>query len=231
MKKKFITLGIAFLMLFSLAACNTDFDLEDYKTVAKAEIANYATEDNYCADNWSIVCGIIDAGKQAVDAAENKIGVDTAVSEAKDAIDAVEDLEMENFKLTVTANKTIAKMGDKIIVTMQLENLSDSDYAVEIPDWIADAGGNELKDILFAVFFPINSGFDWEVNDISVEPRPRVSFDRGQVIEKSFEYLVNNPNDLEMFSGAFFYIGEVEESRFNQQIIIKKNPIKIRIEG
>lgn len=87
--KKFVILGITFLMLFSLAACNDDFNLSSYKTAAKAEIAGYVTESNYCPDNWSIACDIIDEGKIAIDVAEDKTGVDTAVSIAKDLINMV----------------------------------------------------------------------------------------------------------------------------------------------
>lgn len=99
--KKIIYLGIAFVMLFSLAACNTDNGLAKYKADAKATIQDYADakgQANYCETNWSAICGYVAAGKAAVDEAESKATVDIAVSTAKTAINAVsKEIEMEQI--------------------------------------------------------------------------------------------------------------------------------------
>lgn len=104
-------LGVLFLVatmlfgIFSFTACNND-TLDAYKTAGKTAIETYAQErkDNYCEDNWTVVCGIVEVGKQAVDAAENKPTIDVAVSTAKEEIRAVQANNtfpsiLENFNL------------------------------------------------------------------------------------------------------------------------------------
>ena len=95
MIKKIICLGVILVIFFSLAACNNDFNLEDYKENAKAEIQVYAYlgQGNYLVDNWLEVLQIASNGKTTVAKAENKVDVDTAVKETKDAIDEVEKEE------------------------------------------------------------------------------------------------------------------------------------------
>ncbi len=92
MIKKILRLWIALVMLFSLVACNTDFDLLTYKTDAKVAIQTYAVarQGDYSPDNWTIVCNIVTVGKKTVDVAESKTDVNTVVNDAKNAIDEVE---------------------------------------------------------------------------------------------------------------------------------------------
>ncbi|HPX84318.1 MAG TPA: hypothetical protein PLW60_03625 [Bacilli bacterium] len=104
MSKKLIGIAAAVLMLFGiigLVGCDNT-NLTDYKTVGKAAIETYAQErkDNYCEDNWTMVCGIVDAGKQAVDDATSKAGIDTAVTTAKTAINAVEEGKVISFTIS-----------------------------------------------------------------------------------------------------------------------------------
>lgn len=91
MIKKFLRLWIAFLMLFLLAACNTDIDLVSYKTDAKLAIQTYADarQGDSSPDNWTIVCNIVTVGKKTVDTAESKTGVNIVVNDIKNAIDEV----------------------------------------------------------------------------------------------------------------------------------------------
>lgn len=96
MLKKALGLVITAIMLlgiFGLTACNND-TLDAYKTEGKAAIEAYAQErkNNYCEDNWTVVCGIVTAGKTAVDEAESKPAVDKAVTTAKAEIDAAQDI-------------------------------------------------------------------------------------------------------------------------------------------
>lgn len=89
MIKKTFCIGLLFIMVFSLAAC--DQGLAAYKEDAKQQIENYVEakgQSNYSDGNWSVVCGIVEAGKQAVDDATNKASVDTAVT-TKIAINGV----------------------------------------------------------------------------------------------------------------------------------------------
>ena len=98
MKKKIIYLGIAFIMLFSLtglSACGT-FDLEQYKTEAKAELTTYADArcaELNCAEASAAIAGLLEQGKTAIDNAATKPAVNTARDAAKADINAVSQKE------------------------------------------------------------------------------------------------------------------------------------------
>ncbi len=96
MTKRLAIIALAAIMtlgVFGLTACDS-VSLADYKATAKVEIENYAQERkaNYCEDKWTVVCGIVETGKQAVNDATNRAGVDTAVAAAIVEIDAVQDM-------------------------------------------------------------------------------------------------------------------------------------------
>lgn len=93
MGKKIIVLVLTAIMtlgIFGLTACNND-SLNDYKAAGKSAIESYAEErkENYSYDNWMVVCGIVTAGKTAIDAAESKSDVDAAVAAAKEDINKI----------------------------------------------------------------------------------------------------------------------------------------------
>jgi len=97
MIKKLVCLGIVFLMIFSLAACQNN-ELAQYKTAAKTNLETYTEskgQDNYTVENWAIIEGLVAEGKMAVDAAADKSGVDAAATVAKQAINAVLTKEEE----------------------------------------------------------------------------------------------------------------------------------------
>ena len=116
MSKKLVCLGMALVMLFSLAglsACDLGNDLAGYKTAAKAGLETYAQEKgegNYTAENWTVIGGLVTEGKTAVDEAASTTAVDTAVETAEQSINDVpqkedeEDFEMveilKHFDLT-----------------------------------------------------------------------------------------------------------------------------------
>lgn len=107
MKKKFIGLAVIFVLLFSLSACSQGLDA--YKEDAKQQIESYANDkgqENYSETNWATICGIVETGKAAVDEAEHKTGVDSAVEAAREEIDVVgkeESVKKVAFEL---GNKT-----------------------------------------------------------------------------------------------------------------------------
>ncbi|MCL2675124.1 MAG: hypothetical protein FWE84_00805 [Firmicutes bacterium] len=77
-------------------------ELALYKRVAKYELEAYARnkgEDNYCTEEWEVIMEIVAEGKTEIDAAEDKAGVDGAVTEAREAIDEVMTI-IEHFDLT-----------------------------------------------------------------------------------------------------------------------------------
>ncbi|MCL2675184.1 MAG: hypothetical protein FWE84_01115 [Firmicutes bacterium] len=93
MKKRLIvalTLALALVCVFALTACPPQpFDLDAYKTEAKATLGNYAQQSDYEPANWTSVLAEVSAGNTAIDAATDKDGVDAAVTAAKAEIDKI----------------------------------------------------------------------------------------------------------------------------------------------
>lgn len=103
--KKIIIIGVILVMLFSLAACKGN-ELAEYKAQAKADLEAYAEskgQENYSEDNWAAILGLVEDGKAAVDAAENKTAVDNAVSTAKEEINAI---QREVYDIKLQAKQT-----------------------------------------------------------------------------------------------------------------------------
>ena len=92
-KVSFMIIVVLLLMVFGLTACNND-TLDAYKTVGKTAIETYAQERkcNYSEDNWTVVCGIVEAGKTAIDEVKSKPAVDNAVATVIVEIDAVQEV-------------------------------------------------------------------------------------------------------------------------------------------
>jgi hypothetical protein len=87
--KKLIVLVTAFIMLFSLMACNVK-NFEDHKEAAKSSLdAHVATniESDYAPEYWTAMLERVSDGKIAIDAAKSKVGVDKAVKMAKIGVD------------------------------------------------------------------------------------------------------------------------------------------------
>lgn len=90
MFKKIIGIAIVLSLVFVFVACNGN--LTQYKTDAKAEIANYIATlnvDDYTTENWVVIEQKAADGIVAVDKAINKNEVDTAKAAAITAIDEV----------------------------------------------------------------------------------------------------------------------------------------------
>jgi len=118
-------------------------ELALYKRVAKLELEGYAAalgEANYFAQDWAEIVSIVAEGKEAIDAAEDKAGVDLALAAAKAAIDEVLPYRAEvvvgDFKLIVSVDKTSASVGDEIAVTATLKNLSGRDLDILFLDFV-----------------------------------------------------------------------------------------------
>ena len=102
MAKKAVFLGMAFIMLFSLVACQ-DKELAEYKATAKATIETHAQskgQGNYSATNWTVIEGLVTTGKTAVNTVADKATVDFAVDTVKQAINSVPKEEyMPDFEI------------------------------------------------------------------------------------------------------------------------------------
>ena len=97
MVKKIIILGVALVMIFSLAACQVD-ELTEYKATAIKTLENYAQEkgqENYSVENWAVIQGYVAIGKTDIDAEADKDGIDAVVTALKQMIDGVYSLIKE----------------------------------------------------------------------------------------------------------------------------------------
>ena len=115
MKSLFIVL-IVILLGFGLTACNNN-TLGSYKTAGKTAIETHAAtkvQDNYCTENWAVLCDTVTAGKIAVDDAENKAGVDMVVTMTKDKIDKVENKLKQGYYITDDKVASIRLYGDNL---------------------------------------------------------------------------------------------------------------------
>ena len=145
MKKKIIYLGIALVMLFSLAglsACG-DIELTQYKTTAKTAIQSHADSkiesNGYSAEGLAEIAVIVSNGIAAVTAAEDKPAVDVAKLDAIQAIDDVPQEEdgmwyekeklFETFwdgkvEVSIVFLKEI-QQGESFEITVTTTNISD----------------------------------------------------------------------------------------------------------
>lgn len=129
MKRKLLGIGIIVMLIFVLAACNTDFNLEQYRADAKTTIETYAQEKgqtNYLADAWATIQSIVADGKAAVESAESKTNIDIAVTAAKTDIDEVSREEMaliEQAKQSYVDTFLKVEYPDATIADLTFRNL------------------------------------------------------------------------------------------------------------
>jgi len=112
MFKKITCIGVLLVMVLSVTACSCNIDIPtqldrellEYKTSERTELEAYAEskgKDNYTAENWAVIEGILALAKSAIDAAADKAAVDAAVKGAQAAMDGIE--------LKLAEYKTVAK--------------------------------------------------------------------------------------------------------------------------
>jgi len=101
MIKKFVTIIIAFIMLFALVGCEVIFPtdssnktsiLEEYRANAIQSLQSYVDaldESHFTQANWIRIEGYLEEGKAGIKAAVDKAAVDEALNTAKERIDDV----------------------------------------------------------------------------------------------------------------------------------------------
>ncbi|MCL2861939.1 MAG: hypothetical protein FWE22_05980 [Firmicutes bacterium] len=131
------------------------------------------------------------------------------------------EFQEEDFSLEITASQTTASVGDTIEITAIFKNLSGQNIRIQFTC-------NDFRTIeekITIVFFPeyrnIRVGF------CLVEyrfPRRR-TLRRGDVIERTREFVVETHADYEAWAIIGFYIGR----GFNELVSIRSNKIIINI--
>ena len=213
----FIT-SLIMIGVFGLVGCDDD-PLKSYKDLGKTEIQTYADakgQDNYSTDDWAVICNTVATGKAAVDAAESKSAVDTAVMTAKNEINAVlmEEQKMSDFVLTISTEKTTLSQGEDFQVEMVFKN--NSGETIEIShasSWILP---------FIAEWFEIESPLDIQLSMLEVD----------EVVEISFKVSCEMPKGQhELKATAAFSIRQFGAEKFvpAKQKTIKSNTIIIMV--
>ena len=123
----------------------------------------------------------------------------------------LDDYPIFKSSITVTVDKTEARIGDTVTATVVWKNENEgSDFEVELPNWIVNKGGKSVKDILYAVF-TTQEDFNWldEVKSYDNTPvkRPKILLKKDAVIKKEFKHTITEPEDLEVHTSAFYLFG------------------------
>ena len=122
---------------------------------------------------------------------------------------AVSKPGLPDFSVTVTLDKTEARVGDTVTATVVFRNLRGGNIEAELPGWIAAKGGKSKEDILHVVFTP-EENFDWFYYEqalicIKADVRQKFLIERGAVVEKKFEHTITVAGNLYVHAGAFFH--------------------------
>mgnify|MGYP001766520154 CR=1 FL=1 len=134
MLRKILSILLLFLVFLPIVACDPNRELSEYKTVAKETLDFYVTEkgrDNYSVEGWTATCKALTDGKQAIEASTNKASVDTAVEVAKNIIDMWEVINLDDFSVSMTVDKTTVRIGDKITINVTFRSLSEQEVLIE----------------------------------------------------------------------------------------------------
>jgi len=155
MKKKLLALGVAFVMLFSVAAfagancelpngndpCAELVVHREAAVVELGEFVNSLDEHDFCEANWTRIEDYFEGGVAGINAAADKAGVNYALAGAKARIGDVEEMsimesrewgfsECGRFALRISVIKATLSWGENFVVNVQLKNQSDVDVEI-----------------------------------------------------------------------------------------------------
>ncbi|MCL2139599.1 MAG: hypothetical protein FWH41_08755 [Treponema sp.] len=149
MKKAFVLgMGILFSIGLFTTACTSDdtgddvkipFGLAEYKEDAKAKLAAYVETlepNDYSGENWAAIEAIANRGKENIDTASDKQGVDSMLAAAKDEIGQTGQREKtEEEHLEIPDSLAEYKEDAKAKLAAYVETLEPNDYSGE--NWAA----------------------------------------------------------------------------------------------
>ena len=138
-----------------------------------------------------------------------------------------EEYIVGDFSLTVTVDKTNAKVGDTVTATVVFKNLGGRDIEAELPDWIVTGNKQSKEDILYAAFAS-EMNFEWVFPSVGFEPLPKILIESGVVIEKTFEHKITSSKNLKVHAAAFFLTETYPTTGYGLQI--ESKPIKIKVQ-
>ncbi|MFA5449548.1 MAG: hypothetical protein WC292_03825 [Clostridia bacterium] len=181
MLKKLTVFCVIFVLLFSvvgLAACNNGDELAEYKTQAIESLEAYADQSNYSEENWTIVLGLMDGGKVAIDEAADKDGVDNAVSTTKTTINSIPTKEEVGMEVEVKGK-----------ILQDYYNLLNSDDIT-------------LQDVYIRRFYGVyNDSFAVIMAIYGIDPPPAVD----EIMVSGLEFTFNTGYHIKIWNDGDFY--------------------------
>lgn len=149
MLKKLIGIPVAAIMLlgiFGLTGCN-GVSLDEYKVTKVIELQTYANakgQTNYTTANWELIGEATESGEAAIEAADNKVLVDAAVTAAKGEIDMVSRKLKGGFDsngdepeppiwVEFTSEESRLKVGDNLTINLYYAPQSSYDISTYDP--------------------------------------------------------------------------------------------------
>jgi len=132
MFKKIICMGVLLTMIFSLSGCNPE--LAAYKSAARTELTGYVhdlRQSSYTAENWALAAARAKEGAAGINAAKDKVAVDTAKAAAIQSINEIpKEKGMEDFVLTISIEETTVRRGEDFKAHVELKNQSGEDREI-----------------------------------------------------------------------------------------------------
>ena len=239
MKQSIFVLAILLLAGLSLAACQgngerekeilPELQLQPYKETAKANLTAYVDAldpGDYSEENWAAIESIAYTGKENIDKAADKQGVDSALAAALDEIGVV-DKEHRDFILTISVEETTVMHGEDFVVNLRLKNQSGEDVEIgiwgslfipSIPNW--EPWGDDAEIPPFPTFVLIKNGESFQVTNWILSPYY-------PYLEKGNHEIGKGNHELKF--RAFFYMDWVDHQNY-QTIEIWSNTVILTVQ-
>jgi len=126
----------------------------------------------------------------------------------------------EDFSLTITVDKTEAKVGDTITVTATLENLSGRNIHIRKKP----SDRRKLKDMIAIGFFPESEEYYWSTNPVSGLSN-RITIKKDTVIILTKEFIIEESENYVTDAVIIFFVGK----GYKTDVWVYSEPIKIEI--
>jgi len=109
------------------------------------------------------------------------------------------------WNLTLTLDKTEARVGDTVTATVVYKNTNYTDIDVELPDWIVAEGGRYKEDMLRVVFTTEKDDYIWNGIPFAYSKAIRFKIKKNEEIKKTFSHTITAEEDLYVYAAAIYH--------------------------
>ena len=219
MKKKLLCMGLVAVFAIStlaFAGCggaDEKAELEKQLSAAQSVVQRQETEISELEKLKAELQEQIEEMNRRLKQLENQVFVPKTVEVCEEGF----------INFSVTVNQTKVRIGDKITVTLTLENTSGKDIEAEIPDWLAVQNKDMKEDILETTLMPDSSDYIWGYSLIGAIPRPKLTFKRSEIVKRTVELKAAEAGNFNVYARACFFIE-------NEKHFYESSPIKVIVE-